>query len=222
VLRTHGHVDLWYQAATTGNISAIFDQLSLSGYNATTNMPIAGLYREALQRYPQTHFILTIRDSNKWAASMELLSTTARQFFDGVLGCFLHCRRLRMVVYWMQTTLPFLEPGECFFASGSNTKKCIESYEQHNQDVIDTIPQEQLLQFKVQDGYTPLCKFLKIPTHKCPETFPHLQNRAELQVMLAVGLTLRYGLWSLLFFFTYYLYVRLLQVTAKSKTKDLV
>ena len=39
----------------------------------------------------------------------------------------------------------------------------IERYERHNQEVIDTVPAEQLLVFRPGDGWEPLCRFLQKP-----------------------------------------------------------
>ena len=37
----------------------------------------------------------------------------------------------------------------------------IERYERHNQEVIDTVPAEQLLVYRPGDGWEPLCRFCR-------------------------------------------------------------
>ena len=42
-------------------------------------------------------------------------------------------------------------------------KHVIECFERHNQKVIDSVPQEQLLVYRPGDGWEPLCEFLQKP-----------------------------------------------------------
>jgi len=39
----------------------------------------------------------------------------------------------------------------------------IECYEKHNQEVIDNVPEDNLLVYRPGDGWEPLCEFLQRP-----------------------------------------------------------
>lgn len=193
MVSTPGHLDLWHEAATTSNIAAVLDKLADDGFNATTDLPMAGLFREGLRRYPQARFVLTLRDSpDKWASSFEYHGTVVNVFVDGVFQWLETFRKAKAVVYWQRTLLPFLERGECFIVKTSR-EKCIASYEQHSRDVIDAIPPEQLLVFNVKQGYAPLCSFLDIPPQRCPAPFPHANDRTQLAVAKFGGMLVNVG-----------------------------
>jgi hypothetical protein len=52
--------------------------------------------------------------------------------------------------------------------------KCV--FEEHNQAVIDAIPDSRLLVHQVGDGWKPVCRFLDVPVPD--EGFPHLNDTA--------------------------------------------
>ena len=49
-------------------------------------------------------------------------------------------------------------------------QNAISSYEKHNQLVRDSIPESQLLEYNVRQGWDPLCEFLQISKGECPST----------------------------------------------------
>lgn len=51
------------------------------------------------------------------------------------------------------------------------------AYERHNREVRELVPPEQLLDFKLKDGWEPLCKFLDKPVPE-GKKFPHLNDAA--------------------------------------------
>jgi Sulfotransferase domain len=54
----------------------------------------------------------------------------------------------------------------------------IRIFEEHNREVIATIPPERLLVFDVKQGWQPLCAFLSVPV-PAGEPFPHLNDSAD-------------------------------------------
>jgi hypothetical protein len=54
------------------------------------------------------------------------------------------------------------------------------AYVRHNQYIRDNVPAERLLDFKLSDGWGPLCEFLGKEVPDVP--FPHLNDSAEYAV----------------------------------------
>ena len=68
----------------------------------------------------------------------------------------------------------------------TNKQKAIDRYNHHVQEVKANVPPDKLLIFTVDQGWEPLCNFLKVPI---PATdFPNVNDRAEIKKTLA-GLT---------------------------------
>lgn len=91
---------------------------------------------------------------------------------------------------------------------GANSRR--EAYEKmpalhrdHYAMVRERVPKEQLLDFKLKDGWEPLCKFLDVPVPDVP--FPHVNERDALlrfrnfRMMLVIyGLLLKVGTFGLI------------------------
>ena len=54
----------------------------------------------------------------------------------------------------------------------------IRIFEEHNREVIATIPSQRLLVFDVKEGWQPLCAFLGVPV-PADEPFPHVNDAAD-------------------------------------------
>jgi hypothetical protein len=54
----------------------------------------------------------------------------------------------------------------------------IRIFDEHNREVIATIPPERLLVFDVKEGWQPLCAFLEEPV-PAGEPFPHVNDTAD-------------------------------------------
>jgi hypothetical protein len=53
----------------------------------------------------------------------------------------------------------------------------IDCFERHNQEVIDTVPADQLLVYRPGDGWEPLCEFLEKPV---PDSdYPRVNSTEE-------------------------------------------
>ena len=61
-------------------------------------------------------------------------------------------------------------------------------YEQHNAEVRRTVPASRLLVYSVDQGWAPLCKFLKKPVPT--QDFPHMNDTAALRRVALVLRTL--------------------------------
>jgi hypothetical protein len=54
----------------------------------------------------------------------------------------------------------------------------IRIFEEHNRDVVATVPPERLLDFDVKEGWEPLCAFLGVPV-PAGEPFPHINDAID-------------------------------------------
>ncbi|HNS88382.1 MAG TPA: sulfotransferase, partial [Parvularculaceae bacterium] len=58
----------------------------------------------------------------------------------------------------------------------------IRKFNQHNEDVIRTIPKDRLLVFEAKDGWAPLCAFLGKPVPS--EPYPRVNSKEEMKPMM--------------------------------------
>lgn len=159
-----------------------FDQL-LGHCGAGGDGPVMNFWKELMEAYPDSKFILVDRDKQKWLDSM-------RQILEGILNpgataiCIVEPSRAGRILnatttylgYWLGT-YGSMTVENCM-ASASRT------YDEHYAAVRATVPKERLLEYKMGSGWEPLCKFLGREVPNVP--FPH---RNDAQTMgNAIGL----------------------------------
>lgn len=147
-----------WNAVTTGDPpgwAAVFD-----GFQATVDWPACNYYRELMTEWPDAKVILSCRDdAERWYASTQATifavaehpPFVARLTTD-VLGDDLHDRAA-----------------------------CIAAYERHNAAVVAHVAPANLLVFRPDDGWGPLCAFLDVPAPE--EPFPHVNTTEQFQAM---------------------------------------
>lgn len=131
------------------------ESILLKQFDAFSDTPIAICYKELDILYPNSKFILTVRDKNSWLTSCEKFFPTRK------LDHF--SKEIRLKLY-----------NSYIF----NRDTFSIGYDNHIYDVMNYFNNrmESLLIYNVNDGWHPLCTFLnkKIPQ----ENFPHL-NRSK-------------------------------------------
>ena len=169
VMRNQSHVAQWRKAARG---EAVDWNALYAGYQATVDWPSASFWRELREVYPEAKVILTLRDSQQWYTSVmntiwkfssnALAESQKRQDDQGIERSLMGDE-----VIWQGV----------FGGRMDDKDHVIECYERHNQEVIDTVPAEQLLVFRPGDGWEPLCRFLQKPV---PDTeFPKVNSTEE-------------------------------------------
>ena len=169
VMLNEGHVAQWRQAAQDEKV----DWHDLyRGYRATVDWPSASFWRELRFVYPDAKVILTLRDSERWYTSVMntiwKLSSTALETGES-RGDQEMIERALMghEVIW----------DGVFGGRMEDKNHVIDCFERHNEEVIDSVPQEQLLVYRPGDGWEPLCEFLQKPV---PETdYPRVNSTEE-------------------------------------------
>jgi hypothetical protein len=156
--------------------TALFD-----GYRSALDWPACAFWRELTAEYPEAKVILTVRDPERWYASMcQTLyrsSSPARPGPEGVLMWLedrldANLRKRRCIsrgVIWQGA----------FGGRFEDRDFAIDVFRRHNAAVRAQVPASQLLMFDVADGWPSLCAFLGVPVPD--EPFPHLNQTAEFQ-----------------------------------------
>lgn len=130
---------------------------------------------ELIEAYPEAKVIIAQRDPEKWYTS-----------FSGTVA--------KRVYNWRLTTLALLDPFflgkwapftwalmQGLFGPGGVLDKetVLRTYKQLHQEVRDMVPKEKLLEYKLGDGWEPLCQFLNKDIPNVP--FPFINESNEFQ-----------------------------------------
>jgi len=150
-------------------------------YQATVDWPACTFYQELLQRYPEAHVVLTVRDPERWYASTRnTIYRLPRSPMMRVLRlCVPHFRRFFRMnedLIWQGT----------FGGQFADREHAIRIFQAHNAAVQAHVPAERLLVYDVREGWEPLCRFLgvRVPPGK---PFPRLNDTATMQRMMGLG-----------------------------------
>lgn len=136
------------------------------GCASAVDWPTAGYFRELSVAFPAAKFVLTLRDALSWAES--------------------YAATIHRLMAMQGMAPPHLQPwfdmaGEVIadsgFPQGLDAERLVAAYEAHNRAVVAAIPADRLLQYRVTDGWAPLCAFLDRPVPD--EPFPCTNQRAE-------------------------------------------
>jgi hypothetical protein len=153
----------WAKLARTGEVDW---EETFKGYSSTVDWPSADYWRQLAEHYPEAKVILTVRDPEKWHASMlkTILAPagTPDDEMTEQLPPDLHADFMTMH-----------QAGPPFDRDPAND---IAIFNRHNEEVKKTIAADRLLVFDVAEGWEPLCRFLGVAVPE--EPFPQL-NAAQ-------------------------------------------
>jgi len=156
-----------------------FDAL-LGESMAVTDVPASCFAAELIEAYPEAKVVINKRnDLDAWLRSMDesVLAVPRSKFLWLAQWFDPHCFHIYNAIERL------LVPG---------LMRCVESregvvdatlargkwvYKEHCAMVRGLVPPERLLEWSVQDGWEPLCKFLDKPVPEGP--FPHVNTRSE-------------------------------------------
>ncbi len=144
------------------------------GYDATISWPACFFYEVLYEAYPDAKFILTTRDSERWAESV---SRSMKHFPK--LKAFRFVTRVRAMLELMDT---LIVPK--FGSLNPSKAHLIELLAEHNRAVQAFVPSEKLLVYEVKDGWAPLCDFLGQPVPDTPFPF---ENQGEDFIQQTLG-----------------------------------
>eukprot|EP01095_Lingulamoeba_sp_RSL-Kostka_P003446 TRINITY_DN14420_c0_g1_i1.p1 TRINITY_DN14420_c0_g1~~TRINITY_DN14420_c0_g1_i1.p1 ORF type:complete len:271 (+),score=60.87 TRINITY_DN14420_c0_g1_i1:38-850(+) len=182
VFKYRKHSKLWYRKSIGEEIdfSQIFDDY---GYKACVDFPASVYYKELMEKYPNAKVILNVRNPESWHKSC--ISTIYR--FEKL---YLNSYSLKMLCY-MSGMIHLPRMAHNIVWSGlfddklEDKSHAIQVFNDHIDEVKQTVPEERLLVFDVKKhGYKELCRFLDVdpPVDDNDEIipFPHVNTSKDI------------------------------------------
>ncbi len=153
------HIPRWHAIVRGGqpDWNAFYD-----GYVATVDWPGAAFWRPLHEAYPDALVLLSVRDDPaSWFRSV-----------DATINELMMRRPQRNARAWHAMATELL--ATTFTAVPFDERSATAAYERHNGEVRATVSAERLLEWRVSDGWRPLCERLGLPVPD--EPFPHLNT----------------------------------------------
>ena len=154
----------WHDSIFLNNHKFDWEEI-FNGYGACLDFPSCNYYKELMVAYPDAKVILTIRDSESWIKSWNVLNNKVLKSFT-----FRFLAKIPYTSFKLQKDIHnkmILGKDGAFQGAKSDQEK-MKKFEEWNQSVIDYVPKERLLVYQVKEGWDPLCKFLNKPVPNRP------------------------------------------------------
>lgn len=168
-----------------------WDQL-LGEFRATTDSPGCFFSVELMEAYPDAKVVLVERDLDKWFTSFSATIMTVQWPGFG-LRCVLNLLHYK----FGRLMDPYLRLSRAVWLADSKEEQAATAkdiYKAHYAEVRAKAKPGQLLEYKLGDGWEPLCTFLGKPVPEQP--FPNVNDSAMFH---DIGHTaIKKGLWGLL------------------------
>jgi hypothetical protein len=155
------HPALWLRVLN-GELE-LLDEI-LAGFGAVVDWPFAGIWREAIDRFPDVPVLLSRRrDTETWWRSA-----------DRTVWASMRSATLESRGEWFHMAMML---SENFASPWDDETAAKAAYEQHNADVRAVVDPARLFEYEPGDGWGPLCDALQLPIPN--EPFPHINTTAE-------------------------------------------
>ncbi|KAH8161408.1 hypothetical protein CIB48_g6835 [Xylaria polymorpha] len=125
----------------------------LGGSQAVCDWPACAFAKELIEAYPEAKVVMTTRDVDSWHAST-------------------------MKTLGGQDVLPNAQEIFRHLFEGDFPNRGKDVFTRHYADVKKMVPPERLLEYRVQDGWEPLCKFLDVPVPR-DMPFPNVNDNSD-------------------------------------------
>ncbi|OIW25318.1 hypothetical protein CONLIGDRAFT_673427 [Coniochaeta ligniaria NRRL 30616] len=137
---------------------------------AVCDWPAIAFAKELIEAYPEAKVILTNRDVDSWHAST--MRTVYWRVTDPELRILSNFSWAASMYY------PMLKKFFDTFFEGDFPNRGKDVFRRHYQEVRDLVPKERLLEYKITDGWGPLCEFLgeKVPDG---HMFPNVNDNKD-------------------------------------------
>jgi hypothetical protein len=172
VMNRPGQLRPWLRAAKG---DPDWDAL-LSGYDSCVDWPTAAYWKELADHYPQAKVILTVREPERWVASMQatiLAQRARRETLRGRVAVLLSALLgTDLAVFNEMTNL--ITNERVFGGRMDDPEYLLKAFDAHVAEVRATIPADRLLNYEVRQGWEPLCAFLDVPVPD--EPFPNVND----------------------------------------------
>jgi Sulfotransferase domain len=149
-----------------------------AGFHSTVDWPGGHFFAELADAYPQAKVLLSTREPVAWEKSFR--ETIWNMCFGESLIRLLSSARAQIDPNWKRylalVDRMFWTGPAAFAPDNAEPSDLIAALERHNDAVRQTVAPERLLEWRVEDGWGPLCEFLEVPVPD--EPLPHLNDRA--------------------------------------------
>ncbi len=132
-------------------------------------------YRELIDVYPDAKVLLSVRDGEAWARSMQ--QTIWGLFYDDTLIRHVSDARTKVDPLWatyIEMMKEMWRRTELLDGEATTLEFMATAMERFNDEVRRTVPAERLLEWSPKDGWDPLCAFLELPVPDAP--VPHVND----------------------------------------------
>ena len=149
----------------------------LGNYRGVSDAPAICFAEELIEAYPEAKVILVERDIESWHRSFSVL---IEEFYNPIVHIL---RILDPQVLGPTTTMfNYAYRDRSGFSRTDNKKELLDTaktlYREHYEHVRRICPKDRLLNFRLEDGWGPLCEFLDKERPDMP--FPRLNEAAAL------------------------------------------
>lgn len=170
------HLDFWLGVARSQPGTQHDWEQVFSRYTATVDNPACCVWRELMAAYPEAKVILTLHPKGPEAwyeSTMETIYFTENSWQFKVLKAATPFGRkfgeMSRKLIWDRNHQGTMD----------DRATAIAHYQRHIETIRAEVPADQLLVFTADQGWEPLCRFLRIPEPATP--FPNINSRAQFQ-----------------------------------------
>jgi hypothetical protein len=153
-------VELWHRQLDGEDL---LDEI-FAGHDASVDWPGGFVYKQLAERHPEAKVLLSVRDAETWEHSYR---ETIWNFTRGnSLVSHLSDARREVDPRWrryLELVDRMLWSDASPFGGGDSPEQMMAQMETHNEAVRQAIAPERLLEWRVQEGWEPLCEFLGVP-----------------------------------------------------------
>jgi len=151
----------------------------MQGYRSTLDGPLNAFIPELIATYPNARFLLTVRDSEEvwWPSFRDSVGihfdkSWRYKLYRALISSVRFLRRMDDMVQEMDVRVK-----RDYGSVGP------QYYTLHNQRVRDLVPEGQLLEYNVKEGWQPLCQFLGVDVPDI--AFPKLNEGDSIKAIYA-------------------------------------
>ena len=150
---------------------ALFD-----GFQSTVDWPSCNWWREQRAAFPDAKILLSLRDGEGWYESVmnTIHATTVASLASDDEGVRRRGEWANEII-WKRV----------FDGRMDDRAHVIGCFDAHNEEVMRSVPADELLVYRPGDGWEPLCAFLDLPVPETP--YPHTNTTAEFQERMGAG-----------------------------------
>lgn len=163
-------VDVWRRAY---NGEQPWDEV-FDGFEATVDWPAAYHWRELMDHFPDAKILLSVRDGDAWAKSMN--DTIVQIYFGDSFMRSMCQARYRIDpdwAAWMDLNIDtcWKGPRGALANTFGERGPLAEAMNRWNDEVKATVPADRLIVWEPKDGWEPICEALGVPVPD--EPLPH-------------------------------------------------